>query len=170
MDLDHATEIALRLIRQRGLVDWSFKLNNNKRRLGACKEYIKCIELSQQYVLRNNIEHVTDTILHEIAHALVGVAHGHDQVWKEMCIRLGCTPKACEDEVDMPEGDWRAHCPSCKQLFHRHRKPVSLRGMYCIPCGPEAGRLTFSNAKINYQKRVEKASGSEHVQLMLKIF
>jgi predicted SprT family Zn-dependent metalloprotease len=171
MDLDHATEIAFKLIRANGLIDWDFKLNKNKRRLGVCKEYIKRIELSEHYVLRNEYEHVTDTILHEIAHALVGAEHGHDAVWKDMCLRLGCTPKACENAVEMPVGDWRAQCPGCKQLFHRHKKPARLRGMYCVPCGPEQGRLAFSNARLNYQKRIEKEQQREsNVQLMLKFF
>jgi hypothetical protein len=87
-----------------------------------------------------------------------------------MCVRLGCNPKSCEMNVEMPTGDWRAQCPSCRELFTRHRRPVSLKGMYCLSCGPEVGRLSFSNTKINYQRRVEKASQSDHVQLMLKIF
>jgi len=170
MELDHATEIATRLIRENGLIDWDFRLNRNKRRLGACKQYLKRIELSEHYVQRNEIAHVTDTVLHEIAHALVGCEHGHDAIWKAMCMHLGCKPKACEAEVDMPSGDWNAQCPSCRQEFSRHRKPLSVRGMYCIPCGPELGRLTFINSRVKYQKRVEKASQSENVQLMLKIF
>jgi predicted SprT family Zn-dependent metalloprotease len=170
MDPDHATEIAKRLIRENGLIDWSFGLNRNKRRLGACKEYLKRIELSEHYVKRNEIAHVRDTILHEIAHALVGAEHGHDAVWKNMCLRLGCSPKACENEVDMPVGDWRAQCQGCRQNFNRHRKPVSLRGMYCLACGPEKGKLNFTNSKIKYQRRIEKQRENENVQLMLNIF
>jgi predicted SprT family Zn-dependent metalloprotease len=170
MEVDHATEIANRLLRENGLIDWDVRLNKNKRRLGACKQYLKRIELSEHYVQRNEIEHVIDTILHEIAHALVGCEHGHDAVWKEMCMRLGCKPKACEGDVDMPAGDWHAQCQSCKQDFFRHRKPLSVRGMYCIKCGPEAGRLTFANEKVKYQKRVERASQNDTVQLMFKFY
>lgn len=170
MDLDHATEIATRVIRENGLIDWSFGFNRNKRRLGVCKAYLKRIELSEPYVVANDIEHVKDTILHEVAHALVGVDHGHDAVWKDMCVKLGCTPKGCESEALMPVGDWRAQCPGCKKTFNRHRKPVHVRGLYCVVCGPETGRLTFSNQKFEYRKRIEKAAEREHVQLMLKIF
>lgn len=170
MDIDHAREIAQRLLIEHGLIDWQIKLNTNKRRLGICKEYIKQIELSRLYVERNEIEHVRDTILHEIAHGLVGARHGHDSVWKEMCVRLGCTPRACEDEADMPDGDWHAKCPSCRKVFTMHRKPKSVRGRYCVACGPDHGRLNFSNIKISYRKRVERASETDTVQLMLKIF
>jgi len=34
-------------------------------------------------------ELVRDTLLHEIAHALVGTAHGHDEVWKAKCLEIG---------------------------------------------------------------------------------
>lgn len=170
MDIEHAVEIGKRLLLEHGLIDWQLKLNRNKRRLGTCKQYLKQIELSEVYIERNEIEHVRDTILHEIAHALVGVDHGHDAVWKDMCVRLGCKPKACENDVDMPVGDWQARCPSCRQTFTRHRKPKSIRGMYCIACGPEQGRLTFSNIRIKYQERVDKAHEHDNVQLMLKIF
>jgi len=170
MDTAHAKEIVFRLMSRYGLVDWSFKFNSDKLRLGTCKEHIKRIELSEHYVHRNSIEHVTDTILHEIAHALVGVVHGHDEVWKDMCNRLGCTPRACEKEVKMPVGDWQAICQACRKLFTRHRKPAQVRGLYCLACGPEVGRLTFKNSRLTYQKRVERASESSDKQLMIKIF
>ena len=37
------------------------------------------------------------TALHEYAHAaaalLTGVRHGHDAVWKQLCVRIGCAPE-----------------------------------------------------------------------------
>lgn len=31
-------------------------------------------------------------LLHEIAHALLGPDHGHDQVWKDKALQIGCRP------------------------------------------------------------------------------
>ncbi len=31
-------------------------------------------------------------LLHEVAHALVGPDHGHDQVWKDKALQIGCRP------------------------------------------------------------------------------
>lgn len=31
-------------------------------------------------------------LLHEIAHALVRPGHGHDQVWKDKALQIGCRP------------------------------------------------------------------------------
>ena len=38
---------------------------------------------------------MTDTILHEMAHALVGQVHGHDAVWQAQV--LGCSGRRCHD-------------------------------------------------------------------------
>jgi len=170
VDKFEAFTLARKLIDDHGLPGWDFKLNKSKRQLGVCKEYLKRIELSEHYVQNNQPEMIVDTILHEIAHALVGVSHGHDQVWKNMCLRLGCNPRSCDKTVQMPEGDWKARCSSCRKVFSRHRRPKSLRGFFCTKCGPVLGQLYYSNVKVSYQKRQEKAAGSEARQLMLKIF
>src|SRR6185295_10605804 len=102
--LADAFSLAERLLQQHGLTDWKFALNSNKRRLGVCRQHLRRIELSQHYVERNPEEHILDTLLHEIAHAIVGVSHGHNQVWKDMCHQLGCSPNSCDGSADMPVG------------------------------------------------------------------
>ena len=61
---------------------WSFEFNRRKRSLGLCFHHRKAVELSLHLVEHNGPEEVLDTLLHEIAHALVGPRHGHDAVWK----------------------------------------------------------------------------------------
>jgi predicted SprT family Zn-dependent metalloprotease len=148
MELSEAQEVATRLIELHGLSGWTFRFNRNKRRLGVCKQDSKQIELSEHYVIRNSSEHVIDTILHELAHALVGTEHGHDDVWKDMCIRLGCTPNSCSNTAIMPEGYWQARCPGCHSTFTRHRRPRRLRGRYCVACGPDNGQLVFRDMRV----------------------
>ncbi len=147
MDIDHARILAHELMYLYSLNGWEFGFNNSKRMLGVCKEGEKRIELSRVYVAQNTERHVQDTILHEIAHALVGVKHGHNQVWRDMCKRVGATPAACDKSASLPEGAWQARCPSCVVLFSRHRRPVRLSGMYCRKCGPEKGKLLFKNTR-----------------------
>ena len=147
MDLDQAKILANDLMNLYGLSDWTFKFNNSKRQLGVCKGGIKQIEVSSHYVYQNTEAHVKDTILHEIAHALVGVEHGHDDVWKKMCVRVGCLPKACDETAILPKGAWQARCPGCMTLFNRHRKPARLTGLYCKKCGPHKGMLLFAQIK-----------------------
>ncbi len=171
MELTEASNLAQELMQRYGLTEWSFFFNRNKRRLGVCRQHAKTIELSEHYVVRNSLHHVRDTILHEIAHALVGTDHGHDEVWRAKCLELGCAPRACDNAAAMPVGEWQATCPGCRELFNRHRKPRNLRSLYCLACGPDKGKLIFASPRASYNRRIERAvKRPEAVQLMLNLF
>ncbi len=137
-----ARQLALELMVQHGLTGWIFAFNKRKRGLGLCRYTTKTIELSIYLVDRNSLDEIRDTILHEIAHALVGPDHGHDEVWKRKCIEIGARPERC-GEADMPQGRWQARCGSCGTHFFRHRRPKRIRGWFCRNCGQERGKLTW---------------------------
>jgi predicted SprT family Zn-dependent metalloprotease len=137
-----ARALALELMARHGLQGWSFAFNKRKRTLGLCRFAQRRIELSIHLADRNSTEEVRDTVLHEIAHALVGPGHGHDAVWRAKAVELEARPQRC-GQADMPEGRWKARCGACLQAFSRHRKPQSIRGWFCRACGPEAGMLTW---------------------------
>lgn len=85
-----------------------------------------------------------DTILHEVAHALVGPGHGHDEVWKATCLEVGARPERCYgEEVEMPKGRWRATCGGCGREHDRHRRPKRPAGWHCRACGKERGVLVW---------------------------
>lgn len=130
---------------QHQLVGWTFSFNSRKRSMGLCLYATQSIELSIHLVDRNSDAEIVDTLLHEIAHALVGPGHGHDSTWKQKCLEIGATPKRCGD-ADMPTGRWQASCGGCQQSFSRHRKPRTLTGWHCRSCGSEKGRLTWRYA------------------------
>lgn len=177
MDRKEVEFLALSLIAEHQLEGWSFRFNKNKRRLGVCKQDDKRIELSEHYVERNSREHVLDTILHEIAHALVGTQHGHDDVWKNKCLQIGASPYSCSSTAVMPEGSWQARCPGCATVFTRHRRPRRLRGRYCVACGPDQGQLVFRDTRsapmppltVHKPERIFAVS-SKPVQLQLRLF
>src|SRR6476646_520436 len=118
--------LAYGLLSQHGLSDWTFAFNRRKRSMGLCVYGRRTIELSVHFVLRNSHDEILDCLLHEIAHALVGPKHGHDQVWKKKCLEIGARPVRC-GEAEMPEGRWKARCGECGTSFHRHRKPKKVR-------------------------------------------
>lgn len=131
-----------------GLEEWEFGINSNVRRAGVCYYPTRTtpgrIELSAHFADRNPDSEVRDTLLHEIAHALVGPGHGHDAVWQAKCMEIGARPERCYGEdVDMPKGKWRAVCPSCEREYDRHRRPAASPRWYCRPCGLGRGRLAW---------------------------
>jgi predicted SprT family Zn-dependent metalloprotease len=137
-------ELAISLLITHGLRDWSFAFNRSKRQMGCCRFGPKIIELSCHFVERNTLDLIRDTLLHEIAHALVGPGHGHDAVWKAMCVRVGAKPERLSDEAHMPQGRWQATCEGCGMRHHKHRRPKRMKGWYCCRCGPMRGALVWT--------------------------
>ena len=80
--LKAALETAAMMMREHGLHDWTVRLDNARRRAGQCDYRRREISLSRHYVRHADDAHIRDTILHEIAHALVGPHHGHDAAWR----------------------------------------------------------------------------------------
>jgi predicted SprT family Zn-dependent metalloprotease len=130
-----------------GLHGWAFAFNGMKRTCGYCYHPTRTrsgrIELSVHYTENNTLEQIRDTVLHEIAHALVGPQHGHDATWKRKCIEIGAKPERCNRGADMPKGKWRATCPGCQRLYSRHKKPRTPTGYFCRTCGSVRGQLVF---------------------------
>jgi len=141
-----ARDLAIKLMDQHGLRGWVFRFNRRKRAMGLCVAprggRPGRIELSIYFVEKNSDAEILDTILHEIAHALVGSDHGHDAVWQAKCLEIGAVPKRC-GMAEMPIGSWRAVCPTCQKNFHRHRRPAQPNAYFCRTCGPERGRIAW---------------------------
>ena len=141
-------EAARALFNAHGLTGWEFGFNSNVRRAGVCfyphRGEPGRIELSVHFAEKNTDAEVRDTLLHELAHALVGPGHGHDAVWRAKCRQIGAKPEACYgDEVEMPRGRWRAVCAGCTSEYDRHRRPARTDGWYCRPCGRDRGKLVW---------------------------
>ena len=133
MDLEELADLADGEMRKHGLHGWTFALADTRRRLGVCKYRTKRIEIAEFHARSNPPSVVLDTLLHEIAHAIAGPAAKHGPAWKAVAIRLGATPRACDDshETVVTPGDWQATCPTCTKTFHRYRRPTSLSGYRC---------------------------------------
>lgn len=147
MDRGKLASTAGELFKLHGLAfrGWRMEFRNYAHRLGSCCSRRRIIALNAFYADRNTEAHVLDTLLHEIAHALVGPSHAHGPVWKAMARKLGCNPKACSKTgIVIRPGKWQASCPTCTRQFHKYRKPRYKHGYYCPSCGKDKGRLVFS--------------------------
>ena len=118
-----ATKLARRLMDEAGLTTWKVNLDNARRRFGQCRHGSKTISLSRPLIMANDEAQVKDTILHEIAHALVGAGHGHNKVWKRQAAALGANPNTYYgDEVTAVTPMYVGTCPTCKRTISRHRR------------------------------------------------
>ena len=114
-----------------GLFNWKLDLDYAKVRAGACFFKEKKISFSRHFIKNANQSEIYDTILHEIAHALVGPKHGHNIVWKTMAKKLGCSAKRCHT-MEFSDYNWIRYCEKLcwEQKTHR-RKP----NLICRKCG-----------------------------------
>ena len=133
MELDELTATAAARFAEHGLAGWTFGLAGSKRRLGVCKYRKKRIEISEYYARHNPAPAVLDTLLHEIAHAIAGPKAAHGPAWKAVAVRIGATPRACDDSPDTvtQPGDWQTTCPGCNRTHHRYKRPKALSGYRC---------------------------------------
>ena len=76
---------------------WKFGFDLAPARGGVCRDTEKQITLSVTYCLKASEAEIVDTILHEIAHAIVGPQHGHDAVWKAAAQRSGALRNAATE-------------------------------------------------------------------------
>ncbi|GAA6526021.1 SprT-like domain-containing protein [Intrasporangium sp. DVR] len=140
MELSAALKLGRELMAVHGLGDWTLNLDRARTRAGVCRPAKREISLSAHLTRLHPEAEVRDTILHEIAHALVGPGHGHDAVWRARARAIGCTGERCSS-ADAPGivGDWVGTCAAGHRTT-RHRMPS--RVALCTRCaGPEAARV-----------------------------
>lgn len=134
---------AIGLLGEHGLWQegWRFVFTNGKTQVGICKHREKQIGFSQHFLLKTEREDITDTLLHEIAHALVGSGHGHDHVWRRKAIEIGCNgERTCGDEaVTTAKFNYVIECDDCGNKYYRYRLK---RTMHTAKCGRCHGNLT----------------------------
>lgn len=134
MELVAAKRLAIELLDKHELLSkgWCFEFDNAKRRLGCCRYRAKTISFSKHYLLLVDVVEYTNSILHEIAHALVGGGHGHDSVWKMKAIEIGCNGNRFYTGGKKVEGKYMATCHKCGKVIYQHRKTIRERS--CRQC------------------------------------
>jgi predicted SprT family Zn-dependent metalloprotease len=131
MELNEAKKLALNLMSDHNLNHWSFKWHNKKRAFGTCYYRKMAIGLSQILIPQMTVEAVTNTILHEIAHALVGGGHGHGYVWRNKAIEIGCDGNRTNNHNVEVEAKYVAICKGCGERITAHRKPKRKHWCKC---------------------------------------
>lgn len=83
--------LATGLLKQFQLNDWTFCFDHGTRRAGCCNYRDRKISISFNLALNASDEEIRDTLLHEIAHALVGKKYNHNSVWRAKAKEIGCS-------------------------------------------------------------------------------
>lgn len=134
MDVREGLAMARRLVREHGLDGWTVRLDRAKTRAGVCRFAEREIGLSKPLTALHSQAEVRDTVLHEIAHALVGPQHGHDRVWRAKALELGSSGERCvSSESPRISGDWVGVCAAGHEAT-RHRRPTRVTS--CSRCLP----------------------------------
>ncbi len=118
------------LLRKHGLSDWSVCLDDSMSRAGACNYRARQISLARLFIRKASEPEIRDTILHEIAHALVGIEHHHDAIWRKIAREIGCSAERCHNIMFSPPR-WIVQCPSGCFAGTRNRR---ARGVFCKQC------------------------------------
>lgn len=113
-----------------GLRGWKATITDNRSRLGYCHWGKKTIGLSIFHAAGSHENSVMNTILHEIAHALVGPSSDpHGPAWQRKALEIGCNAERC-GHMNAPK-KFTGHCPSCKKEYHVNRRTTFACGDCC---------------------------------------
>ena len=114
--------------------DWRFAWDHAKQRAGSTQFDSRLITLSRHLAPRFTMEEVEQTLLHEVAHAIVGHGHGHNAVWQATANSLGYRGSRTLDSVDTSDlAPYLGVCPR-GHTTARHRRPRQLTS--CARCCP----------------------------------
>jgi len=124
---------AAALFEEYGVTGYTFGWDRATRRRGQCNYTDRRITLSKPIALLATFEESEQTLIHEVAHAIVGPGHGHGAVWKRQARAMGHTGSRTsrrEQEVPTP---LIGVCPNGHESG-RHRKPKAPTS--CGRCSP----------------------------------
>lgn len=143
---------ASKLFKEHNLLDWKFVYNKRTTSgtFGICKYRTKEIHINYRFALAAPEYMVIDTIIHEVAHALTK-GHGHDNIWKQKCIELGCKPnrtKSIDKDIESKLSKFVGICPTCQNKIYSNSDKSKIVHVKC--------------SNIDYQK-TGKSNFSKHI-------
>lgn len=112
---------------------WVFGFDLATSRAGVCRYAEQRIDMSVSYCLAATRAEIEDTVLHEIAHAMVGPRHNHDAVWKAKAREIGCAGERCH-RVQHSTPRWVGECGCGQQWFRQTLQRRIMRNRACGKC------------------------------------
>ena len=147
-EIEAIAGLARAFLAQHSLSQWSFQFDNGRKRAGCCQYRTQIISLSYEFTKHAPEEEIRDTILHEIAHALVGKSHNHDEVWRAKALEIGCSGRRCHD-LQFSTPRYIMKCErGCWVATAERRK----RGIICKRCQGQIVYLTYTEERWHQER------------------
>lgn len=138
-ELERVRRWAEALIRLHLDDSWSFGFDRAAKRAGLTSFTERRITVSKHLAERWDDDDVHQTLLHEVAHAIVGPGEGHGARWLRTARELGYVGgRTHQGEIAAERAGWVGRCPG----GHEHVRFRAPRGRYaCRPCSKGAARV-----------------------------
>lgn len=154
MNRNEVETLARELMNQHGLRTWRLSFARSLSWAGRCWRSKKLIELSLDYMEVYGYADARNVILHEIAHALdttryrtITLKNGrkkkqqlhHDEVWKTIARRIGCTGDRCVDPkaprpLKEQNARYKGICPNGHTTQRTRLGDRIKTGLSCAKC------------------------------------
>ncbi len=105
MTRDESSKFCRAELDKYGLSDWHVRLTTdpNAPFLGLCVYKDKSIILNAHHIDMHPRAEILNTILHEVAHAIVGPGYGHSETWAEKAREIGCDNTLPCSHLSLPD-------------------------------------------------------------------
>lgn len=131
------------LLAEHGLGHMDVVITRTKKALGQCVFLASkpfAIRLSGWWIDRADDATITDTIRHEVAHAIAGIAAGHGPQWQRVAKELGANPEQYATsetvkEITKTHSKYVATCGNGHQVHFDRMGRHWREGNYRCKCG-----------------------------------
>lgn len=150
MDLQAAQQLANRMMVHYGLTQkgWIFAYDRAKSRLGLTDFRKKRISVSKYMTEAGTKEDFTQTMLHEIAHALLHPSAKHGKHWKDLAAKIGYTGGRTSSNPYRPEVAARNEMILAMKTVTAANSGVKVGDKLLLPTGEQA--VVFKAARTRF--------------------
>jgi predicted SprT family Zn-dependent metalloprotease len=148
--LEAALLKAVHLMSKSGLSDWKININNKRSILAETWYRTKTIMFSKHFVMVATEDQFVGVTYHEIAHALVGKGHGHDEEFKKLCTEISPNAEYSRSSVNIGVSirKFLLECPDCGYKGSTNSK----KDRYCGVCWKNKKEAVLFNKTENTLK------------------
>jgi len=139
------------LMDEHGLLEWRLGyVDHRGKTLGTTRHVTRTISLSAAHMVAVDGAERRDTVLHEIAHALLPAEEGHGWRWQAKAREVGASPNRTSDVGDAMDASAKivGTCPM-GHTYHRSRMPT--RQYACSRPGHPGGQ-TFEERALTWAR------------------